>query len=215
MKISPSLIEKAFILSLIFVFLFTQKSNIFAMIPRQDKVRVIFLGIKFRDVPQKVQDIITWRMNAILESEKKFLLTKPDGAAILYGQKTIKNLLENQDLAQILEFAERYHFDYVYTGELTNEGRDGEDIFLVGELNRFDLTTKTKNTYKVNQSYKKFGNELINFRDNYVYKTVEDEFSAKPWIVGGLIVAAVIASAILISTGGGMGNDKELEPVDE
>ena len=213
MKKSP--IEKAFILTLIFVFLFSQNRNIFAMIPKQDKVRVIFLGIKFRDVPQKVQDIITWRMNAILESEERFLLTKPDGAAILYGQNTIENLLEKQDLALILEFAEKHHFDYVYSGELTNEGRDGEEIFLVGELNRFDIATKTKNVYKVNQSYERFGNDLINFRDNYVYKTVVDEFSAKPWIVGGLIVAAVIASAILISTGGGMGNEKEKEPVDE
>ena len=176
-------------------------------------IRVAFVGIKFKNVPEQIREIISWRMTAILDTQESLILTKPDAARIVYGRKKMSELIEKQSLEAFLSFAEQYKFDHVFSGNLVNQSADSDKVFLVGELSRYDLATGNTNTYKISKDYDKFGNELIKFKEQYVESLLNNKDSERqPWsllVVGGIAIAAVIVTGVLLSAGGAKGNESE------
>lgn len=179
----------------------------------KNKLQVAFVGFKFENLPPDIQDILTWRMTAILEMQESFILTKPETVQKIYGREKITELLETQDLESFLAFAEQYEFDHVFSGILVNQSPDNNHIFLVGELNRFDLFNGHKNTYKINKSYEKFGNELVKFKEQYVKTlSITEDSEITPLsilLVGGIVVAGVLAIRFGFGNAGG---EEETEP---
>ncbi len=176
-------------------------------------IRVVFVGIKFKNVPEQIREIISWRMTAILDTQESLILTKPDAARIVYGRKKMSELIEKQSLEAFLAFAEQYKFDHVFSGNLVNQSADSDKVFLVGELSRYDLATGNTNIYKISKDYDKFGNELIKFKEQYVESLLNNKDSERqPWsllVVGGIAIAAVIVTGVLLSAGGAKGNESE------
>jgi hypothetical protein len=205
------------------VFLLILTTTLYQVLPslasaQKDKLRVAFLGIKFVNVPQETQDSLLWRITAMLESEKSFVLTKPDAFRITYGREKLAELVEKQDPQSFLEFARQFQFDHVFSGFLTNDSSDENRPFLVGELNRYDLRTGHVNTYKIRQDYDKIGDDLVRFREQYVKAlSIAKNPQRNPWsivLVAGIVVAAVIAFSSL-GGGGGQGESGETPPTDE
>ncbi|MFQ5823357.1 MAG: hypothetical protein ACE5JB_04810 [bacterium] len=185
----------------------------------KNKLQVAFVGLKFENLPQDIQDKLTSRMNAILETQKSISLTKPEGARITFGRKTIAELIENQDAESFLEFAEQYQFDYVFSGFLATQSHDDNRILLVGELNRYDLANSHINRYKINKDYEKIGSELNQFKQQYVKSMVKLEDSGKnPWsilLIGGIIIAGTLTLRFGLGSLLNEGEDTETTKVDE
>jgi hypothetical protein len=173
-----------------------------------EKLKVALVGIKFRDLPLDIQDILLWRLTAILEAEEAFVLTKPDAAQIAYGREKLSELLEKQDIESFRAFATQFGFNYVFAGQFANQSPDENQIRLVGEFVRFDLATELTNRYEINESYDKFGNRLVSFKQEYVTPVAKlDDSGFDLWpilLLGGLAVAGAVA----IGTGAvGFGGD--------
>ncbi|MFQ5750948.1 MAG: hypothetical protein ACE5HI_03040, partial [bacterium] len=90
----------------------------------KNKLHVAFVGFKFENLPKDIQDMLTSRMSAILETQESILLTKPEGAQLAFGRNKMIELIENQDMESFLAFAEQYQFDYVFSGILANQNSD-------------------------------------------------------------------------------------------
>lgn len=185
---------------------------------KNNKLHVAFIGIKFENVPKDIQDLLVARINAMLETQKSIVLTKPEGARTAFGRKRITELIEFQDVESVLEFAEQYQFDHVFSGYLTNPSSDNDRLFLVGELNRYDLFAGHINRYKINQQYDKIGNELDQFNEQYVKTLISLKDSGRSlWsvlLVGGLVVAGVLTFRLALGSVGGE-EETEIEPPDE
>lgn len=166
-------------------------------VANEKKSRVALVGMKFEKVPEDVQNILLWRMTAILESHESLILTKPDAVRIAYGPEKLAELLEKQGAESFGAFAQKYQFDYVFCGRLTNQSDDKNQVWLVGDLVRYDTATGLINDYEIDALYEKFGNNLVKFREQYVTSIVSTQDSGlNPWpiiLVGGLVVAGAIA----------------------
>ncbi len=180
----------------------------------ETKKKIALIGIKFDNVPQETEDIISWRMEAILDKENSFFLTKPNEANIAYGRNKIAELLNKQEVELFQQFAERFGFEYVFSGKLTNQSPDSGQVFLVGELSRFDLATSKINRYNIRTEYKKFGNELVSFKDQYVESLIQgNESGRNPWsfvVAGGLVVATILS--LRLAFGNAAGGDEGTDP---
>lgn len=202
-------LKTAIVFLLIATFLFSPiTTNRIAI--AQDKVNSAFIGIKYKNVPQKMRDVISWRMTALLESQKQFNLTKSDGVQILYGKDTILDLLDKQDNEAFLVFARQHNYKHVYSGFLENQSQDTSQVFLVGKLNRYDPESGAVNIYNVKNSFDKFGNDLVKFKKDYVDALFLEE-NKSPWMVVALISVFIVAM-VAASSLGAFGGQEDKEP---
>jgi hypothetical protein len=198
-----------FKIALVFILIFSVTSC--QVIPsfadsKNKKIPVAFIGIKYENVSPDIQDVISWRMAAIIETQKTLIVTKPDAARIVHGRSKIAELLEKQDVPSFLTIAEKLGFDHVFAGRLTNQSEDADQTFLVGELNRFDLATQEIHTYKINHDYERFGNELVNFKEQYVEHLVTtDKGRGMRWsllFAGGIVIVAALTIRLALGSVG-------------
>ncbi len=199
------------IASLIHSLIFIQ---VFPNIVRADekKKKIALIGIKFVNVPQQTADIISWRMAAILELKDSFYLTKPNEAKIVYGRNKMDELLTKQQVELYQQFAKQFGFEHVFSGKLTNQTPDSSQVFLVGELSRFDLATGELTHYEIHTAYDKFGNDLVAFKKQFVESVAIGKRNGRsPWsyvVLGGLVVATVLSLRLALGNkAGGSGTD--------
>lgn len=173
----------------------------------KSKKKIALIGIKFVDVPQQTRDIISWRMAAILDLKNSFYLTKPDEAKIVYGRNKMAELLAKQEVELYQQFAKQFGFAHVYSGKLTNQTPDSSQVFLVGELSRFDLATGELNHYEIHTAYDNFGNQLVAFKKQFVESVAIGQRTGRsPWsfvILGGLVVATVLSLRLALGNKSG------------
>lgn len=210
--------------ALVFVLIFaTTLSQIAPSLAGADenKWRVAFVGVKFENLPPDIQELLIWRITGILEKHASFVLTKPDELQIAYGRKNSADLLDKQDPASFGALAKALQFDYVFSGILANQSTDKNQILLVGQLNRYDFKTGKINTFKISHDHEQFGNALIAFKEQYLdtLPAAKDSGSSI-WsrvIVGGIILAGVVAVSFLIRTvrGGGESENRDPQPGDQ
>lgn len=194
---------------LIFSLLHLQIGSVSAKSKRNDKVRAVFLGLKFENVPKDIQETLIFRMNEILEYQKQFSLTKPDAAMREYGHANISDLIESQNDSAIIAFAKDFQFDFVYSGFLTNIKPDENKILLSGELIRFDIASQKSHRFTVKSEYAQIGNSLLDFSDRYVQTL--PEIKKKSNILGNLLLGGLIllgVAAISLAIGGAVGGDE-------
>lgn len=205
---------------LIFALLHVQSGSIKAAPKRDGQVRAIFLGIKFENLPQDVQETLSFRISEILEYQKQFSLTKSDAARNEYGYNTIVNLVENQNSEAILAFAKDHQFDFVYSGALKNASSSEGMIQLSGELIRYDVVNNQEHRYTIDSDYAQIGNSLLDFSDKYVQTLPEVKRKSNilgSLLIGGLILVGVAAISLAIGRagGGGEGGGERPTPGDE
>ncbi len=180
-----------------------------------NKLRIAFVGLKFKNLPQDIQDILTARLNAILENQNSIILTKPEGARLAFGRKKITDLIEYQECETFLEFAREYQFDHVFSGILENQSSDNDQTLLVGELNRFDLSDGQINRFKINRDYARIETDLNHFNNQYVKSLIKIESTGrKPWtvlLIGGIVVASLLA--LRVGIGAAFGDSEGGDPV--
>ncbi len=173
----------------------------------EKKKKIALIGIKFVDVPQQTRDIISWRMAAILELKDSFYLTRPDEARIVYGRNKMDELLTKQEVELYQQFAKQFGFAYVFSGKLTNQTPDSSQVFLVGELSRFDLATGELNHYEIHTAYDNFGNQLVAFKKQFVESVAIGQRTGRSaWsfvILGGLVVATVLSLRLALGNKSG------------
>ena len=204
--------RKFIVASLIYSLIFVQ---VFPNLVRADekKKKVALIGIKFVNVPQQTEDIISWRMAAILELHNSFFLTKPDPAKIVYGRNEMDELLTKQEVELYQQFAKQFGFDHVFSGKLTNQSPDSSQVFLVGELSRFDLATGELNHYEIHTAYDNFGNELVAFKEQFVESVAIDKRNGRsPWALvfaGGLVVATIVTLGLAFGSAAGGSEDTD------
>ena len=206
----------------VMVLLLIFTTTLYSVFPVQAKdepkeIRVAFLGLKLENLPKEIREVVLWRMNAILETESSILLTKPEAVQLQFGQELIADLVELQQPESFLAFAGKNAFDFVFSGVLTNDSRDENEIFLSGELHRYDVASQHTNRYLINNSMAEFGNELVAFKDKYV-RTISKgtHSSVNPLTIllaGGITIAAIF----LMRAGfrGGGRDEPEVTPTDE
>ncbi len=215
MRSSPA--KSAMVFLIIFSTLVSQTLPNLAAALYQDKLQVAFVGLKFENVPERIRDTLSWRMAAILESQESLSVVTPDAAVVLYGRDKLAALVDRQEFESFLAFARRFQFDHVYSGTLANQSPDSNRVFLVGELNRYDLSTGSVNTFKINKDYNQFGNDLVRFKKDYVDALVTDGDSRKSLWTVGILLGALIAAVIIVGSAGGFGGSEggDPEPTDE
>ncbi|MFQ6113607.1 MAG: hypothetical protein ACE5NG_05895 [bacterium] len=212
-----SLFKIALVYLLIFSITFSQIVPSLAS-ANHNKLQVAFVGFRFDNVPQDVQDMLVARINEMLETHPSIVLTKPEGARAAFGRKRITELIEFQDAESFLAFAKQYEFDYVFSGYFANQSSDNNQIFLVGELNRYDLSGGHVNRYRINKDYDKIGSELDQFKKQYIKTLIKVEDSGPSlWpvlLMGGIVVAGLLTFRFAL---GGVGGEEQTEtpPPDE
>ncbi|MFQ5650599.1 MAG: hypothetical protein ACE5IY_11710 [bacterium] len=199
-------VKKQFVYVLILSLLSAQNAALVAG-GKAKQIRAAFIGLDCDDLPQEIEETLAWRINAILESEDALLMTKPDAARIAYGREKLAALLAQQDSEAFRTFADKYQFDHVFSGRLRNTAAEGEPVHLVGELTRYDLATGSLNTYMIDTSYEKVGNDLVRFKEQYVRSLFSPKKKGlSPWpilLLGGTLIAGVVAFSLKGESSGG------------
>ncbi|MFQ5629710.1 MAG: hypothetical protein ACE5I1_13175 [bacterium] len=184
-----------------------------------DKSRAVFLGIQFENVPQDIQETLTFRLTEILEFQKQFTLIIPEAAHREYGYGAIVNLLSSQNKDAIISFAKKNRLDFVYSGVLANNSSNDRNIVLSGELNRYDAASGEVHQHRIHTAYSDIGNELLNFSDLYVQNLPAQKSKSNilgSLILGGLVLIGVLAISLALGgSGGGEGEEEIPFPVDE
>ncbi len=209
-------IKPGFIFLLIYALLFCQ---LFPDLARADESKpdVAFIGIRFKKVSPEIEKLVLNRISAILEQEDEIILTTPEGARKVFGQENINALLARQDPQSISAFAKHNQFDYVIYGTIINESSDSNQVFLSGEINRFDRIHQQIQRHTIAAPLARLDQQLEQFRARYISNLSSGQksgFKLGPFII---LVGLVFASTLLFKavSSGGPQEDQKPGPVDE
>lgn len=207
-------------LTLLLIFMLLLSPNLQSMADTQKNLlHVAFVGLKFKNLPQALQDEFISRISNLLKSNASIVLTKPDGALKTFGSEAIGKLIDNQDVDSFRTFANQYQFDHLFTGTLENQNTDGEPFFLVGELIRFDAANERIHRYMINKEYSKISNELNLFQKQFVQTLAKEEKSKRSFLsallVGGIVTAAILTFRFTLGSAGAAEENPDAIKVDE
>lgn len=181
------------------------------------KVKVVFAGIKFDDMPADIRGRVLQRVQELLEKESSFELTKPEAVEKQLSAEKLAHFFSQPDSAAFRALAEELQVDYLFAGRIANQSREANRVLLVGELVRFDRAAGILNKFEVLKYYDHIGVELLKFQEEFVKTIVPSNQGgnkALPFIVlGGVTLAGIIALVLSTSKsgsegeGGGSGGD--------
>lgn len=170
-------------------------------------VRIALISTRITDVDGGVRGDILRRLERLFTGLPHVQLVPLDALPGADGVNPV-------DSTAVFAFGQRHHLDFIYAAELTNRGRDGTRVLLVGELRRYDLNAAFVHRYEILSFYDKLGRSLQQFREQFVLTIVPKEEKGKNilpvLVLGGVAVAGILAMTLAFTsanaTGGGSDN---------
>jgi|FaiFalFF_MnMetaG_3_1042247.scaffolds.fasta_scaffold13223_2 hypothetical protein len=137
----------------IFSLLIYEFTPSFIFAQQRGRPRVGFIGFKFDGVSEKTKREITNGILYLLAKKPSIEIVSPEEAVKLVGSDKINSVLSYPAENDVIILSHMLGVDYLFFGSFVNQGKDTNDVFLVGRFECYDKLNSRFHTVDITWRY--------------------------------------------------------------